>query len=62
MLELCKTILQKVSFDKLLFRNELRKALKWLSREEALMLKTWCLINFGSNYQSIIYEVYDTMA
>lgn len=58
MYELTKNILQKVSFDKKLFRKELSKAVKWLAKDELLMLKVWCLANFGSMYRPIINEVF----
>ena len=34
MLELCKEILIKVSFDKYLFQKELNKSLKWVNNSE----------------------------
>ena len=54
MLEFCKEILTKVSFDRILFRKELRKAIKWLQREELVQLKQWCMDTFGTNYKDII--------
>lgn len=41
-LEYSKMILEKVSFDKKLFRKELRKALRWISKEEVRSLILWC--------------------
>lgn len=61
MYELSKEILKKVSFDPRLFRKELRKAIKWVNRDEALMLKAWCLATFGHVYQEIIVETFDTI-
>lgn len=59
MLELTKHILQRVSFDKILFRKELTKALKWLKKEEALMLQAWCIATFTSEeFKTIIREVF----
>ena len=54
MLEFCKEVLTKVSFDRLLFRKELQKAIRWLKSEELQQLKQWCLDNFGSRYKEII--------
>ena len=34
MLKLCKSVLEKVSFDPQLFRKELMKATKWLNKKE----------------------------
>ena len=50
MLEYCKMILEKVSFDMNLFRIELKKALDQLIGEEITELKNWCITRFGSNY------------
>jgi len=53
-LEYAKLILQKVSFDARLFQKELKKSLKWVSREERSILREWVLINYrhltGDNY------------
>lgn len=58
MFELSKQILQKVSFDKVLFRKELSKAVNWLKPDEKLLLKVWCLSTFGHMYKSEIMEVF----
>lgn len=50
MLEYCKLILEKVSFDPSLFRNELHKAASQLIGEELHELKQWCLEKFGQSY------------
>ena len=42
MLEYAKTILLKVSFDKILFEKELRKALRMLTPAELAQLRVWC--------------------
>ena len=59
MLELSKTILSKISFDRYLFKKELKKARKWLKPNEALVLKVWCLAQFGHLYKPVILEVFD---
>ena len=41
MLEYFKIILDKVSFDKKLFRKEYRKSLSSLTKDEANQLKDW---------------------
>jgi hypothetical protein len=41
MLDYSKTILKAVSFDPKLFKKEYRKALLWLSNDEARELKYW---------------------
>ena len=58
MFELSKNILEKVSFDKTLFRKELTKALKWLKPDEKTLLKMWCLTTFGHQYRDVIREVF----
>jgi hypothetical protein len=58
MYELSKNILEKVSFDKTLFRKELTKAVKWLKPDEKTLLKVWCLGTFGHQYKSEIMEVF----
>ena len=58
MLEFTKKILSKVSFDKDLFKKELKKSTKWMSKNELLQLKIWSLITF-SQYKKIIIDVFD---
>ncbi len=58
MFELSKKILEKVSFDKTLFRKELTKAVKWLNPNEKMLLMVWCLTTFGSQYKDVIKEVF----
>lgn len=55
MLELCKEILTKVSFDKYLFQKELNKSLKWVSNsEDREKLKVWCYTTFGKLYPDVV--------
>jgi len=61
MFELSKKILEKVSFDKALFRKELTKAVKWLKPDEKTMLITWALATYGHQYKDIIKEVFKTV-
>ena len=46
-LEFYKTVLQKVSFDKALFRKEYIKALSDLSASDKLKLMWWCNNKFS---------------
>ena len=41
MLELSKLVLQKVSFDKNLFKKELGKSLVWIKGEDRPKFKNW---------------------
>jgi len=61
MLELSKKILSKVSFDKYLFKKELSKSVRWLSKKEVITLKIWALTTF-SQYKNTILEVFDQMS
>jgi hypothetical protein len=54
MLEMCKVILTKVSFDKLLFQKELKKALSWIKTEEVDGFKEWCIAKFGKLYPEVL--------
>jgi hypothetical protein len=58
MLKYTKTILSKVSFDKDLFKKELKKSVKFLKKEEIIALQAWCVINFGAAYHDVISEVF----
>lgn len=51
MLEYFKMILEKVSFDKLLFEKELRKALAQLKPTEREDLRRWCYLKFTKYHQ-----------
>ena len=57
MLEFSKKVLNKVSFDKKLFKKELQKSLRWLNKREMTHLKIWTLATF-SQYKNIILEVF----
>lgn len=57
MYEMSQLILQRVSFDKTLFRKELMKAMKWLKPKERTLLYVWCLANFGM-YRDVVLEVF----
>lgn len=50
LLEYSKMILEKVSFDKSLFRTEFLKAIKKLLMEEVTELRNWCIEKFGLSY------------
>jgi hypothetical protein len=61
MFELSKKILEKVSFDKVLFRKELTKAIRWIQPNEKILLKVWCLTTFGQLYAEEIMEVFSNV-
>lgn len=62
MFELSKQILEKVSFDRKLFRKELQKAVNWLKPDEKMLLKVWALSTFGHVYRDEIMEVFKQVA
>ena len=59
MLKFCQQILEKVSFDKILFQKELFKSIKWLSIDEAKILKIWCVATFGHLYMDVITQAFN---
>lgn len=59
MFEFSKKILSKVSFDRLLFKKELKKAIHWVTPSERTLLKIWCLSTFGHLYQNEILEAFN---
>lgn len=59
MFEYTKTILRKVSFDSVLFKKELEKAMVHLSKEESFALKMWAESNFMNRYEDIIKDVFE---
>lgn len=61
MLELSKKILSQVSFDKRLFRKELQKSIRWISKKEVIHLKIWALSSF-TQYKNTILEVFDSLS
>ena len=60
MLSFSKSVLQKVSFDKGLFKKELKKSVAWLNKQELLTLKVWCLSTFGT-HKDIILDVFENV-
>ncbi|UTW67875.1 hypothetical protein KFE94_07115 [bacterium SCSIO 12643] len=57
MLNLTKYVLEKVSFDKKLFKKELIKATKALKKEELMLLYTWGVVQFASEHQQMVKEI-----
>lgn len=62
MLEHAKTVLQKVSFDKLLFKKELHKFIKWMSHDELYILRAWCVVTFAGRYDEVILDAFNKVA
>lgn len=53
-----KKVLKSVSFDRTLFHKELKKATKWVAKEEYHQLRIWCLASFAM-YSDVINEVFN---
>jgi hypothetical protein len=62
MLEFCKEVLVKVSFDKVLFAKELKKSLRWLKGHDRASLKQWCLNRYGDLYGDLILTAFSNPA
>ena len=62
MLEYQKMILNKVSFDKRLFKKELLKSFKWLEPEEIKNLQDWVQDKHNNEHSDIIEEVFCCIA
>ena len=58
MLEFCKNILEKVSFDHLLFKKELTKSIQWVNASDAKNLRDWCIETHGSKYYAVIQQAF----
>lgn len=57
MIDYCKTVLEKVSFEPILFEKELIKSLKWLNQTEKDEFIKWCSINFKNKMDSLNIKV-----
>ncbi len=62
MLEFCKRVLAKVSFDRQLFAKELKKSTRWLNANELRALRDWCLGQYGGRYGDLINETFHPLA
>jgi hypothetical protein len=62
MLELQKTVLINVSFSDELFKKELRKASKWLSKAELVHLRKWMEEHFSDKLIKLSEEVFQPQA
>ena len=58
MLDYVKMILLKVSFNKVLFEKELRKALKMLTPVEVPDFRNWCYQQFSRIYRRVLKRVF----
>ncbi len=61
MFDLSKKVLEKVSFDRTLFRKELIKAINWIKPHEKTLLKVWCLATFGNQIPKRNIEAFSNL-
>jgi len=61
MLDYSKNLLKKVSFDRILFKKELKKAIGWINKDERMVFQVWCLATFGHQYKDVISESFNSM-
>ena len=61
MLDYVKMILLKVSFNKVLFEKELRKALKMLVPMEVPDFRAWCYQQFARIYRRVLKRVFNSL-
>ncbi|EIM77193.1 hypothetical protein A3SI_07914 [Nitritalea halalkaliphila LW7] len=62
MLEYVKTVLLKVSFDRVLFEKELRKGLNLLLPNEVREFRAWCYKQFGKPYEPVLDKYFVGLA
>lgn len=58
MLEYSMAVLEKVSFNRDLFRKELEKSKRMLKEDEIELLRAWCRTSFTDKYPDVIGEVF----
>lgn len=58
MLDFCKTVLMRVSFDRNLFQRELKKSFLWLSKDDAEALRRWALSQYSHKYHQVIASTF----
>ncbi|MBN1118775.1 MAG: hypothetical protein JXA77_16305 [Bacteroidales bacterium] len=62
MLEHHKIILQRVSYDKNLFRKEIVKSFRWLKSYEIIELHQWLKKTYGRRHPEIIKDIFEFIA
>ena len=61
MLEFCKSVLEKGSFDQVLFKKELIKSIQWINTTDGKSLREWCIEMYGNKYSDIIQKSFETI-
>lgn len=62
MLDHQKILLEKLSYDKELFRKELVKSFKWLKSYEIIKLHSWLKEKYGETHADVIQDVFEYIA
>jgi hypothetical protein len=62
MLDYVKMILLKVSFSKVLFEKELRKAIQVILPAEMLDFRRWCYQQFSRIYRRVLKRVFGELS
>lgn len=62
MLEHQKVVLRNVSYNKELFRKELKKSIVWLKSHEVYKLYAWVKQNFLKTHKDVIQDVFTLIA
>ena len=58
MLKYSQVILEKVSFNEVLFAKELKKALSYLDKKERREFQHWCYHSFSKKYKDILDDTF----
>lgn len=62
MLEHQKSILESVSTNDILFRQEIIQSFKWLKSYEIIQLHRWLKDNYSNTHEQIIKEIFQYIA
>jgi hypothetical protein len=52
-------ILEKISYDKRLFKKEIIKSFGWLKSYEIILLRKWLIKNYGRTHADVISDVFE---
>jgi hypothetical protein len=52
-------LLEKISYDKNLFKKEIIKSFRWLKSYEIILLHNWLKKNYGKTHADVIQDVFE---
>jgi hypothetical protein len=52
-------LLEKISYDKNLFKREIIKSFRWLKSYEIVLLHKWLKKNYGKTHSDVIRDVFE---